>query len=97
MLHWLEQSRFPTAKFTLKECKQVDGRWMATGELEMHGVSKRIEFPLGIRRDGAKIAFSGDLVMDHRDFGLEKIVKFLVLKVDPLLAVHFELTGSIPH
>ena len=95
MLHWLEHSRWPTAKFIFKEVQQHDGKWMAAGALEMHGVSRNLVFPLEIKRESAQVAYSGDVVLDHRDFGLEKIVKFLVLKVDPVLKVHFELSGVI--
>ena len=95
MLQWLEHSRFPTAKFTLKNCEQHDGKWTATGELQMHGMSKTLSFPLDIKRVGAGTVYKADFTLDHRDFGLEKIVKFLVLKVDPLLAIHFEL-NTVP-
>ncbi|MGZ8938880.1 MAG: YceI family protein [Limisphaerales bacterium] len=95
MLHWLEQNRFPTARFTLKSCSLQDGKWVGSGDLEMHGVSKGIVFPLSIRRDGAHIVYSATISLDHRNFGLERIVKFLVLKVDPLLSVHFELMGKV--
>lgn len=94
MLHWLEHSRIPAAKFTLKECALKDGGCMATGQLEIHGMTRTIAFPLRINRDGAHVTYIGDVALDHRDFGLEKIVKFLVLKVDPVLAVHFELHGT---
>lgn len=95
MLHWLEHNRFPTAKFTLKGCSLQDGKWVGSGDLEMHGVSKGIVFPLSIRREGAHIVYSAEISLDHRDFGLQRIVKFLVLKVDPILSVHFELMGEV--
>ncbi|HEX7861185.1 MAG TPA: YceI family protein [Verrucomicrobiae bacterium] len=93
MLQWLEHTRFPTAQFTLKNCQQHEGKWTVTGELKMHGVSKSLSFPLEIKRDGSRTVYKADLTLDHRDFGLERIVKFLVLKVDPLLAIHFELSA----
>jgi polyisoprenoid-binding protein YceI len=94
MLHWLEQGRFPEAKFTLKDCALKGGECMATGQLEIHGMTRTIAFPLRINHEGANVTYSGDVVLDHRDFGLEKIVKFLVLKVDPVLSVHFKLHGT---
>lgn len=95
MLHWLEHSRMPTAKFNLKEITQRDGEWLASGELEIRAVARKIVFPLAVKHHGEHVTYSGDVALDHREFGLEKIVKYLVLKVDPVLTIHFELTGLI--
>ncbi|CAM3039260.1 YceI family protein [Rariglobus hedericola] len=96
MNEWQETPKYPKAGFTLKSIDTAaDGKLTARGVLTLHNVARAIAFPLSITSDQKIYAIDGHAVFDTRDFGLPIIRKFGLLKVDPLVEVHFHLQGSV--
>lgn len=95
MLHWLEHDEIPKAVFTFKKCAEKSDQLFITGDLNMHGVVHEITLPIKVTRKDSELSWESSLVLDHRWYGLPKIVKFALLKVDPNLKLHFVLTGLI--
>jgi polyisoprenoid-binding protein YceI len=95
MLHWLSFERFPEGSFTFQKCELKEGQALVTGELKMHDVAHPLTLPLKISRSGSDLIWEGRLTLDHREYDLPRIVKLAVLRVDPVLKIHFTLSGSV--
>ena len=95
MLHWLNHAETPKGQFVMSKCEVKDGMVHVSGKLTLHDVVREISIPMSMLREGNRVAFEGSVKLDHRDFGLPKIVKFVVLKVEPVLNVHFKLAGTV--
>jgi polyisoprenoid-binding protein YceI len=97
MNDWQQSDRFPTAVFTLTSLERPGGGGaVAHGTLLLHGVERPLSFPVSLEAAGGSVAVTGDLVVDTREFGLPVIRKFVILKVDPIVRVHFRLQGRGP-
>jgi polyisoprenoid-binding protein YceI len=93
---WQQTDKFPDSDFALETlAPAADGKLVAKGALTLHGVTQTLSFPVVITRSEAMITIEGDATVDTRTFGLPVIRKFAVLKVDPLVVVHFHLIGTI--
>ncbi|MDA0765283.1 MAG: YceI family protein [Verrucomicrobia bacterium] len=96
MLKWLEHAAMPSGSFNLSGFATAkDGSTWAKGTLRIHGVRKIIQFPVTTVRDGSNLQVSGTVRIDHQDFKLGKIRKLLVLTVNPIVTIRFNLKGSI--
>lgn len=95
MLHWLEHDKMPDATFTFGKLSTNQSTLLAIGRLQMHGMTNQLAVPLSVTRHGQNLAWEGDLELDHRPYHLQKIVKLGILRVDPLLKVHFKLEGPV--
>ncbi len=96
MNEWQQTAKFSEVVFTLDALETAArGGYVARGKLRFHGVERLVSFPLSIERKNPAITIEGEAAVDTRDFGLSVIKKFLVLKVDPVVHVHFHLQGKI--
>ncbi len=96
----LETDRFPTATFVLTEPIELEVvpaigdvvRVEATGDLTLHGVTRRVTLPLEARLEAdGTITVTGSLQVDFADFGIEAPESFRVLSVDPRATVELQL------
>lgn len=95
----LETSRFPTAKFTLAAPIAIDrvpgeGETMtfqATGDLTLHGVTKRVTLPIQGARRGDTIVLAGSMEILFPDYGIAKPSAPAVLSVDEKGVMEFQL------
>jgi polyisoprenoid-binding protein YceI len=95
MLEWLEYTNQPTASFHLTGWKQNGTTNISLGDLTIHGVKRGIEMPAVVKHEGDTWKISGEACFDHRDFGLPRIRKALLLTVNPQLKVTFHLVGKL--
>ncbi len=92
MLSWEDSAKFPDAAFVLTGLKAAsDGSYDATGTFTMHGVTRRISFPVSVTTDRKTYAVDGSVKLDTRDYGLPVIRVMMFLKVDPAVVVRFHL------
>lgn len=95
MLSWEQSSRYPDASFMLDSLNQTAAdEYTASGVFKMHGVSRKITFPVSITTDHKTYAVDGTVRLDTRDYGLPIIRVALFLKVDPVVVVHFHLQAT---
>jgi polyisoprenoid-binding protein YceI len=93
---WQQTEKFPDGDFTLGALDaSAEGKLTARGTLTFHGVTHALEFPVTITREGSGLTVEGEAVVDTRLYGLPVIRKFALLKVDPLVGVHFHLSGAM--
>lgn len=90
----IDSKRFPKIAADLRELKPgaAGGRYTATGQITLAGLSRRYEGEFAPSYDGAQVTIDGDLQVDVRDFGL-KPMKLLVLSVAPLVKVRLHLVA----
>ncbi len=96
----LETDRFPTASFVLAEPVEL-GRQPAVGEiirveavgdLTIHGVTRRVTFPLEGRLDAdGTLTVAGSLEVAFADFGIAAPESFRVLSVEPRATIELQL------
>jgi polyisoprenoid-binding protein YceI len=95
MHEWQHTDRFPDGLFVLTSLEPAKGAAStATGRLTFHGVTRDIQFPVTVARDGPSYAIDGDAAIDTREFGLPKIRMLALLTVDPVVHVRFHLQGT---
>lgn len=95
MHKWQQTEQYPDGSFELLSLrKSAGGAAVAKGKLTLHGVSREVEFPIHINRDGSRYAIDGDASIDTHEFGLPAIRLLGVLKVDPVVHVRFHLQGA---
>ena len=96
MNDWQQTDKFPDVIFTLTALEPApSGKSVARGQLRFHGVDRSLSFPISIVTKAQMIAIEGDVTIDTRDFGLPVITKFYLLKVDPIVHLHFHLQGKL--
>ena len=95
MQAWLEPEKQPQAEFTLDRLEPgAAGVWQAHGTLLLHGTTHEITFPITVKTEGGRTTIDGTAELDHRQWSLPVIRKFGLLKVDPVVTVHFHLEGT---
>jgi polyisoprenoid-binding protein YceI len=95
MLLWIEPAKFATITFRLQSLTKAATGYTAIGEFEMHGVKAPLSMPVTIQRAGQRLTIHGEVVIDHRSFGLPQIRKFGFLTVDPEVKVVFDVAGDL--
>ncbi|WP_246462747.1 YceI family protein [Pelagicoccus albus] len=93
MLRWLETESYPQISFSLKEVKDGPEGAVGVGDLTMHGMTRTVEVPFTIEKDGSKVVLKGSSVVDHRNYDLE-VITMLLMKVYPELEISFTLVGT---
>ena len=53
----------------------------ATGDLTLHGQTRRVQVPLSARLSGGVIAVTGSLPIVFADYGIQKPSSFIVLSI----------------
>lgn len=94
MIKWLGGGN-PTGSYKFVKIWSKAGVDYAEGTLTIHGVSKTVQIPLTVKRDGGVVTTSGKVVIDYKDFGLPLIRAMLVMTVEPQLTVSFTLVGKL--
>jgi polyisoprenoid-binding protein YceI len=96
MLDWLGGGA-PTGSFELLSLEPGPAdRLLARGRLTIHDVTQPVEFPVTLTIDHELCAIDGQTLVDTRQFNLPVLRMFLVLRVDPVVHVHFHLQGELP-
>jgi polyisoprenoid-binding protein YceI len=96
MNEWQQTDKFPDIVFTLTSLEPAGGgKSAARGRLRLHGLERSVSFPILIQTDATAVSMDGDVTIDTRDYGLPVISKYYLLKVDPVVHLHFHLQGSL--
>ena len=96
MQQWEEIERFPDGHFLLGSLAPAGGgHFIAHGRMTLHGISREVVFPVSITTDRKIYAVDGTVALNTQDFGLPKIRKLGVLRVDSTVTVKFHLQGTL--
>jgi polyisoprenoid-binding protein YceI len=92
---WLQTNEFSKVVFGLRAVDRgPNGALTARGRFQLHGQMREIHFPLTVTVNGRLATIDGTATLDTQDFGLP-IIRFWVLRVDPVVQVHFHLQGRL--
>lgn len=96
MLDWVDYDSHPVVEFVTTRVEAEGGEIEVFGNLTMHGVEREIEFPATVERTEEGVHVFGAVVLDHRDWELERIRALLFMRVDPELRIEFDLYFLYP-
>ena len=94
MHSWIDMEHFPEITFSLTNINNTENGNKGEGTLTMHGVSKTIEVPFTLAKNGDTIQLDGNATFSYEDWGLE-IIRLFLFRVRPELNVKFHLEGSL--
>jgi polyisoprenoid-binding protein YceI len=90
----LDEQQFPEIHFTSKHIEQTSaGEFKVTGNLELHGVTRQLEFPV----TGTPEHYSGKTKLKQTDFGIQPVsVGGGTVKVKDEIELEFNLYPETP-
>jgi polyisoprenoid-binding protein YceI len=95
MNEWQDSAKNPDGVFQMESLEAgADGHLLAKGTLEMHGLSKPIQFPVTVTPKDGNWVIDGEATVNTTDYGLPVIKMMAMLKVDPRVVVRFHLEGA---
>jgi polyisoprenoid-binding protein YceI len=94
MKDWMDIAVHPSARFEMKNVIMRDGATIGSGTFFMHGVSREIEVPFSVKRDGDSVVMDGTAEFDYMDWDLKK-VRLFIFSVNPELKIRFHLVGEL--
>ena len=92
----MEVEKFPTMRFTLARATPSPTHGAAAtvlhGALTIHGVTRDVDLPATIERNGDTIRVTSSFPLDLRDYRIGGLKKMLgMLRMDPHIEVHVDL------
>ncbi len=81
----------------LPRTAQRAGVWNleASGDLDLHGVTRRIRLPLQMQMSGDSLTATGATVLRQSDFGIKPLSVADVVKVKDEVAVAFRIVARV--
>ena len=67
---FFDVAQFPTAVFRSTEIKKQGEGHLISGDLTLHGVTKRISFPASVAVTEAQVSANSEFSIDRKDFGI---------------------------
>jgi len=67
---FFDVAQFPTAVFRSTEIKKEGEGHLISGDLTLHGVTKRISFPASVAVTEAQVSANSEFSIDRKDFGI---------------------------
>ena len=91
-----DASRYPaiTAVVTHGEALDGEGRYRATAQLTMHGVTKDIAGELTLNVNGRTMTVDGRQVINIKDFGIDP-PRLIILKVEPDVDLQVHIVAEL--
>lgn len=68
---FFDVAQYPEASFVLTDLAATDAGYDLTGDLTLHGVTKRITFPATIEIAEGRVSAKSEFAIDRFDFGIE--------------------------
>lgn len=67
----LDVERYPEIRFRAARIDRTADGFRLAGELTLHGVARRVSFPMQVREEGEALHATGSLRFEQSDFGIE--------------------------
>jgi len=92
---WFDAEGHPTGRFRLSklEATEVEGRWLARGELEVRGEARELEVELTLDLDADAARAKGETVIDRTQFGIGQGPTSYIIEVSREIRVVFDLVA----
>jgi len=68
--HWFDAVRYPFIHFVSSSIVKTDTGYIASGELDLHGIKKPVNIPFRFEKVGDSALFRGRFKIDRGDFGI---------------------------
>ncbi len=65
---WFDAAKYPAIKFTSKKIDKTGTGYTATGDLQVHGITKTVSLPFTFKRNGNGGTFEGLFNINRNDF-----------------------------
>ncbi|MCW3089330.1 MAG: YceI family protein [Ferruginibacter sp.] len=65
---WFDAPKYPSIKFTSKRIVKTATGYAATGDLQVHGITKEVTLPFTFKRNGSGGVFEGFFNINRNDF-----------------------------
>lgn len=69
---WFDAAKYPAIKYTSTRIVKTGTSYSATGNLQLHGVTKAVTIPFTFSNTGANGIFSGSFTVNRSDFKIGK-------------------------
>jgi len=70
--HWFDTEKYPLIHFVSSSIAKTDTGYVASGELDLHGVKKPLNIPFRFEKTGDSALFRGRFKIDRGEFGIGK-------------------------
>ena len=67
---FFDVAKFPTATFRSAEITKTGDGYAISGDLTLHGVTKRISFPATIKAGEEEVTANAEFSIDRQDYGI---------------------------
>ena len=67
---WFDAGKYPVIHFSSSNVTKSGSAYLATGELELHGVKKQIAIPFTFHNNSSKGEFKSTFKINRADFGI---------------------------
>lgn len=68
--HWFDAAKYPFIHFVSTSIIKTDTGYVASGELELHGIKKPLNIPFRFEKAGDSALFRGRFKIDRGEFGI---------------------------
>lgn len=97
LIKTMEAAIFPNIRFQLEGVKPEWERGdsagvILEGDFFIHGVARRERITAVVVRGADNVRVTASLPMNLHDYKIENLTRFLVLKMNPAIVVHIDLT-----
>jgi len=65
---WFDAAKYPAIRFTSKKVVKTASGYGATGDLQVHGITKEVTIPFTFRQSGNGGTFTGSFQINRNDF-----------------------------
>ena len=69
---FFETETYATISFASSKIEKKKDKYVATGTLSMHGISKDVAITFSVTEKGGRQHLQGNFVLDHADYGIGK-------------------------
>jgi polyisoprenoid-binding protein YceI len=89
MLKTVDADQFPVIRFEVAAPRPAADS--VGGTLTLHGVSRRVVWPIAARIGTDTVSVASDFPVDMRDYGIKPPVRFVIARMGPVVMVHVRL------
>jgi len=94
MLDVVEDYFYPVVRFTSSTIERMDNRYQINGEIDFHGVKKKISIPVDLQINGEVITVESIFNIQLTDYNIKR-PSLLTIKIKDTIQIRFYLFGYL--